>query len=75
LSSQTLGAQTIVGDWPGQTQFQGAQNAVVFEEAHSVVPLILTFSADGKVSGASAENGCALLGLWARRARRQDCLT
>jgi hypothetical protein len=65
LSSQTLGAQTIVGDWRGQTQFQGAQNAVVFEEAHSVVPLVLTFSADGKVSGSSADNGCAFLGLWA----------
>jgi hypothetical protein len=64
-SGQISGAQTIVGDWSGQTQFQGAQNTQVIEEAHSVVPLVLTFSADGKVSGASAENGCALLGLWA----------
>ncbi len=62
---QILGVQTIVGDWRGQTQFQGAQNAQVIEEAHSVVPLVLAFSADGKVSGVSAENGCALLGLWA----------
>jgi hypothetical protein len=54
-----------VGDWSGQTQFQGAQNAQVIEEAHSVAPLVLTFSADGKVSGVSTENGCALLGLWA----------
>jgi hypothetical protein len=29
------------------------------------VPLVLTFSADGKVSGSSADNGCSLLGLWA----------
>ena len=57
--------RTIVGDWRGQTQFQGAANAQVIEEAHSVVPLVLTFSADGKVSGVSAENGCAFLGLWA----------
>jgi hypothetical protein len=64
-NNQVSGAQTIVGDWRGQTQFQGAQNAVVIEEAHSVVPLVLTFSADGKVSGASTENGCGLLGLWA----------
>jgi hypothetical protein len=35
------------------------------EAAHSVVPLALTFSADGKVSGSSADNGCTLLGLWA----------
>jgi hypothetical protein len=64
-SGQNSGAQTIVGDWRGQTQFRGAQNAVVIEEAHSVVPLVLTFSADGKVSGSSADNGCSLLGLWA----------
>jgi hypothetical protein len=62
---QVTGAQTIVGDWRGQTQFQGAENAQVIEDAHSVVPLVLTFSADGKVSGVSADNGCALLGLWA----------
>jgi hypothetical protein len=65
VNGQISGVQSIVGDWHGQTQFQGAQNAVVIEEAHSVVPLVLTFSADGKVSGASTENGCALLGLWA----------
>jgi hypothetical protein len=65
VSSQPSGAQTIVGNWSGQTQFQGAQNAQVIEEAHSVVPLVLAFSADGKVTGASAENGCLLLGLWA----------
>jgi hypothetical protein len=59
------GAQTIVGDWSGQTQFQGAQNGQIMDEAHSVVPLVLTFSADGKVSSSSADNGCALLGLWA----------
>lgn len=65
VSGQIFGGQSIVGDWHGQTQFQGAQNAQVIEEAHSVVPLVLTFSADGKVSAVSPENGCALLGLWA----------
>jgi hypothetical protein len=64
-TGQISGGQSIVGNWGGQTQFQGAQNAQVIEEAHSVVPLVLTFSADGKVSGASADNGCSLLGLWA----------
>jgi hypothetical protein len=64
-SDQIAGAQSIVGDWRGQTQFQGAENAQVIDEAHSVVPLVLTFSADGKVSGSSADNGCTLLGLWA----------
>src|ERR1700743_1327013 len=62
-SGQVSGAQTIVGAWTGQTQFQGAENAQVMEAAHSVVPLVLTFSADGRVSGSSAENGCSLLGL------------
>jgi hypothetical protein len=74
VSSQIFGAQTIVGDWRGQTQFQGAENAQVMDVAHSVVPLVLTFSADGKVSGVSADNGCSLLGLWAP-AQRRDCLT
>jgi hypothetical protein len=59
------GGQTIVDAWSGQTQFQGAESAQEMEAAHSVVPLVLTFSADGKVSGSSADNGCALLGLWA----------
>jgi hypothetical protein len=65
VSGQISGAQTIVGDWRGQTQFQGAQYAQVIDEAHSVVPLVLTFGADGKVSAVSPENGCELLGLWA----------
>jgi hypothetical protein len=64
-SGQVSAAQSIVGDWRGQTQFQGAENTQVIEAAHSVVPLVLTFSADGKVSGSSADNGCSLLGLWA----------
>jgi hypothetical protein len=67
VSGQITGAQSLVGAWSGQTQFQGAQNAQVIEEAHSVVPLVLMFSDDGKVSGSSADNGCSLLGLWAPR--------
>ena len=35
VSGQVSGAQSVVGDWRGQTQFQGAQNAQVIEEAHS----------------------------------------
>lgn len=63
--SETSASESVVGQWRGQTQFQGAENGRELQEAHSVVPLVLTFSADGKVSGASADNGCTLLGVWA----------
>lgn len=62
--SQTSAPDSIVGQWRGQTQFQGAEEGRELQEVHSVVPLVLTFSADGKVSGVSADNGCKLLGLW-----------
>jgi hypothetical protein len=62
----SIGAPSLpaVGDWSGQTQFQAAQNGQQIEGGQSVVPLRLTFSADGKVSGSSTDNGCKLLGLW-----------
>lgn len=56
--------ESIVGQWRSQTQFQGAEDGRDLQEVHSVVPLVLTFSADGKVSGVSVDNGCQLLGLW-----------
>jgi hypothetical protein len=55
---------TVVGDWRGQTQFQGTENGQLLQEAHTVVPVVLTFTADGKVSGTSPDNGCSLLGVW-----------
>jgi hypothetical protein len=39
-------------------------NGVRVAEAQSVVPLVLTFSADGKVTGSSPDNGCKVLGVW-----------
>ena len=60
---------SAVGDWRGQIQYQGRENEQTLEEAHSVVPLALSFTADGKVSGASAENGCHWLGIWAQSGR------
>jgi hypothetical protein len=62
--NQASAPESIVGQWRGQTQFQGAEDGRELQEVHSVVPLVLTFSADGKVSGVSADNGCQLLGLW-----------
>jgi hypothetical protein len=64
-SVQTITAlQTLVGDWRGQTQYQGTENGQMIREAHSVVPLYLSFSADGKVSGSSPDNACTVLGIW-----------
>ena len=62
--NQVSAPESIVAQWRGQTQFQGAEEGRELQEVHSVVPLVLTFSADGKVSGVSADNGCQLLGLW-----------
>jgi hypothetical protein len=53
-----------VGDWHGQMQYQGRENGQTLEEAHSVVPSLLTFTADGKVSGGTQEKGCKWLGVW-----------
>jgi hypothetical protein len=55
--SQVSAPESVIGEWRGQTQFQGAQNAQLIEDAHTVVPMALTFSADGKVSGTNADNG------------------
>jgi hypothetical protein len=58
-----------IGDWHGQMQYQGRENGQTLEEAHSVVPSPLTFTADGKVSGVSQENGCKWLGVWSQGGR------
>jgi hypothetical protein len=54
------------GTWRGQAQYQGRENGQVMEQAHSVVPLILEFTADGKISGSSVDNGCKVLGVWSQ---------
>jgi len=56
----------LTGGWQGQTQFQGRERGEILADAHSVVPLNLEFSADGKVSGASPDNGCKFLGIWSQ---------
>ena len=55
---------TVVGAWKGQGQFQGAENGQLIADAHTVVPLALSLTADGKVIGSSPDNGCEVLGLW-----------
>ena len=52
------------GDWHGQAQYQLFVADAWVDEAHAVVALTLSLSHDGKVAGASPDNGCRLLGLW-----------
>jgi hypothetical protein len=58
-----------VGDWHGQMQYQGRESGQTLEEAHSVAPSSLNFTADGKVSGGSQDNGCKWLGVWSQGGR------
>lgn len=51
------------GDWRGQTQFQMTAKGQRVAEAHSVVPMTITIDPQGKVVGASPDNGCRLLGI------------
>jgi hypothetical protein len=72
-SSSTTIASSLnpspVDNWHGQMQYQGRESGRTLEDAHSVVPSALTFTADGKVSGASGENGCKWLGVWSQGGR------
>ena len=54
---------TPYGEWRGQTQFQASAKGQRITEAHSVVPMTIAIDRQGKVTGASPENGCRLLGI------------
>lgn len=64
VGNQAVVSSSVVGEWRGQTQYQGSESGQAIGEAHTVVPLVLTFSADGKIYGASPDNGCQWLGAW-----------
>jgi Domain of unknown function (DUF4124) len=53
-----------IGRWSGQLQYQETSNGQTVQAAHSVALMSAEFSADGKVTGVSTENGCQLLGVW-----------
>jgi hypothetical protein len=57
---------STVGIWNGQLQYSGAEAGEMIAAAHTVVPLTLEFTADGKVTGASPDNGCNWLGVWSQ---------
>jgi len=54
---------TPYGIWRGQAQFQATVNSQIEREAHAVVPLLVKIENQGRVRGASPENGCKLLGV------------
>lgn len=54
---------TPTGAWRGQAQFQSNVGGAVATEAHAVVPMTIEIDPQGKVIGASPENGCRLLGV------------
>ena len=57
---------STVGIWNGQLQYSGTEAGEMIEAAHAVVALTLEFTADGKVSGSSPDNGCRWLGVWSQ---------
>ena len=57
------GYATPHGLWRGQAQYQAKVGTQLVEDAHAVVPIVLSIQADGKVSGGSPDNGCRLLGI------------
>lgn len=57
------GYENPYGPWRGQAQYQVTNTRLNPSGTHFVVPLILQVNDDGKVEGASPENGCRMLGL------------
>ncbi len=59
-----LDYSTLYGIWRGQAQYQGTTvKGQPLREAHVVVPLVIEVEKQGRVRGASPENGCKLLGV------------
>jgi hypothetical protein len=55
-----------IGKWSGQLQYQENENGQIVQAAHSVALMSAEFTSDGKLTGASPENGCQMLGLWSQ---------
>ena len=53
----------FVGEWRGQAQYQATVGGVVDGVAHAVTNMVIAVEADGRVRGASTENGCRMLGI------------
>lgn len=62
-AAQANGYDSIYGAWRGETQLKQTVSGIPSGTAHIVAPMTLTFAADGKVTGASSEAGCKVLGI------------
>ena len=51
------------GSWRGQVQFLALQNGQPIQEAHAVIPAVITIESQGKVTGGAQDNGCKLVGI------------
>ncbi|MDP2031227.1 MAG: hypothetical protein Q8K12_16460 [Thiobacillus sp.] len=58
-----LDYSTPYGIWRGQAQYQASSKGQPLHEAHAVIPLVIQVEKQGRVRGASPENGCKLLGV------------
>ncbi|MGA7950999.1 MAG: DUF4124 domain-containing protein [Thiobacillaceae bacterium] len=62
-NSIELDYTTPYGIWRGQAQYQATVKGQTVSEAHVVVPLVIQVEKEGRVRGASPENGCRMLGV------------
>lgn len=66
LATTTAFAQNYTspyGEWRGQAQYQAFIKSVSDPAAHTVTHLTIAIDPQGKVVGASTENGCRMLGI------------
>jgi hypothetical protein len=54
---------TFYGEWRGQAQFKETVAGQTAGTAHIVAPLVIKIEPGGKVTGASTETGCRVLGV------------
>lgn len=66
IVSLSASAQThsdLNGEWRGQAQYHATVNGSIDTTAHAVTQLTISVASQGKVVGASPENGCSFLGV------------
>lgn len=57
------GYSTPYGEWRGQVQYQASYQSKPVAEAHAVVATTISIDPQGKVVGASPDNGCKIKGV------------